>query len=636
VPVRRAFFLHNPKRTFTEGHGPFALGADNFLMQLNFLARQKCVRLILWVLAGFLLVWGLAWLTAPWLIKNQLQKTISEQLGRRSTVGQIDFRPWTLELTINDLAIASQDGASSQFQLKRIYANAEIESLFRLAPVVETLQLEGPQLKLTRLGDGKYDIDDVLARLAKRDLDAAPDPLRFALFNLSLSGGALDFDDHPLQRVHHLRDLGLNIPFLSNLESKRDIQVKPRLAFSFNGSRFDSSAQSTPFAPSQKTDASINLQNFDLAPYLPYIPGGLPVQVRQAMLDADLKLAFEQAGKPVVKLSGLIQLKGVKLADGKSQDLLSFDGLKLELADVRPLDQVAKFSSIELAAPNLKVQRDGSGRVNLDLQASSAAKVSDPPAQPVASAPVPAPLPSTGDKAWKVEVAKFVLRDGTASWLDNTISPGARLLASDLSIDAMGIAWPLMQPVQFNGALAVGAAASLARPAGDRTAARIKFGGSATERQAAVMVSLKGAALDLARPYLASFLEPSLRGTLAAELEVNWRAPDLQLAIRTLTLASERPGLLKEVYKRADIVKPRNLVGLAKDIPVEDMESLLLYNIQVTGETMQELALQRGIAVKDYPGARQLSVERLFLGSVKPDATGLQWSPRAELSLANN
>ena len=99
---------------------------------------------------------------------------------------------------------------------------------------------------------------------------------------------------------------------------------------------------------------------------------------------------------------------------------------------------------------------------------------------------------------------------------------------------------------------------------------------------------------------------------------------------------TERPGLIKAVYKRADIVKPRNLLGLARDIPGDDMEALLLTNIAVTEDNMRELALQRGIAVKDYLGSRQLPVERLFLGAVKPTAADPQWSPRAELSLANN
>ena len=83
-------------------------------------------------------------------------------------------------------------------------------------------------------------------------------------------------------------------------------------------------------------------------------------------------VAFEQSTKPIVKLSGVVRLAGVKLADGKARDLLAFDGLKLTLADVRPLDQVAKIAEVELIAPHLTVQRDESGRINLDLVPASA------------------------------------------------------------------------------------------------------------------------------------------------------------------------------------------------------------------------------------------------------------------------
>ena len=98
----------------------------------------------------------------------------------------------------------------------------------------------------------------------------------------------------------------------------------------------------------------------------------------------------------------------------------------------------------------------------------------------------------------------------------------------------------------------------------------------------------------------------------------------------------ERAGLLKEAYKRADIVKPRNLAGVAKEIEVAEIEALLLANIAVTDDAILELALQRGIAVKDYLGSLKLPVERLFLGAAKPVAADPKWSPRAELSLANN
>ncbi len=146
-----------------------------------------------------------------------------------------------------------------------------------------------------------------------------------------------------------------------------------------------------------------------------------------------------------------------------------------------------------------------------------------------------------------------------------------------------------------------------------------------------------------------------------------------QTATATVSVRdAEYPALLKEVYKRADIPKPRNVIGLAKDLPAAEMEALLLASIPVNEDLMRELALQRGVAVKDYLASKQLPVERLFLGAAKAVAvtspagsagsaagsatstsgaggapapatgapagstTEAKWSPRAELNLASN
>ncbi|MDB5965305.1 MAG: hypothetical protein JWQ72_1805, partial [Polaromonas sp.] len=98
--------------------------------------------------------------------------------------------------------------------------------------------------------------------------------------------------------------------------------------------------------------------------------------------------------------------------------------------------------------------------------------------------------------------------------------------------------------------------------------------------------------------------------------------------------AAEYPGLLREVYRRADIAKPRNLVGLARALPPDDMEKLLLADIRVGDDAMRELAVQRGVAVKDYLASRNLPPERLFLGAAKAVPPEAKWTPRAELNLA--
>jgi hypothetical protein len=96
----------------------------------------------------------------------------------------------------------------------------------------------------------------------------------------------------------------------------------------------------------------------------------------------------------------------------------------------------------------------------------------------------------------------------------------------------------------------------------------------------------------------------------------------------------EAPALLKAVYRRADIPKPRNAIGIAKDIPAPEMEALLLAAQPVSVDAMRELAVARGVAVKDYLATRELPESRMFLGAPVLARENDTWRPQAELKLA--
>ena len=100
---------------------------------------------------------------------------------------------------------------------------------------------------------------------------------------------------------------------------------------------------------------------------------------------------------------------------------------------------------------------------------------------------------------------------------------------------------------------------------------------------------------------------------------------------------AEYPALLKEAYQRSDIKKPRNMIGMAKDLPQPEMEALLLNSIAVPDNAMQDLALARSVAVRDYLASRQVPLDRLFVGAAKLQPAGegdARWTPKAELALA--
>ena len=81
--------------------------------------------------------------------------------------------------------------------------------------------------------------------------------------------------------------------------------------------------------------------------------------------------------------------------------------------------------------------------------------------------------------------------------------------------------------------------------------------------------------------------------------------------------AKEYPALLERVYRSAKFPKPRNLVGMVKALPVEEMEKLIISHSPVDEDDLRELADRRAKATREALLARGVSAERLFLLPVK-------------------
>ena len=174
------------------------------------------------VMAGgsVLVLWSVGWLAVPPILKWQAEKQASALLGRKVTIGEVAFKPWALQLTLKQLAVAKAEGQQGdQLTVDRIHVDAAIQSLFRLAPVLDAVEVDAPKVFVRHLGNGRYDFDDILKRLAERPSDP-PDPnakpAKFALYNVALRGGEFTFDDEPVQGHHELRALDVQLPFISS------------------------------------------------------------------------------------------------------------------------------------------------------------------------------------------------------------------------------------------------------------------------------------------------------------------------------------------------------------------------------------------------------------------------------------
>ncbi|WP_225781505.1 DUF748 domain-containing protein [Xenophilus sp. Marseille-Q4582] len=460
-------------------------------------------------------LWLLLWLAVPPLAKSQIQKIASAQLGRQVTLERVDFRPWSLELALEGLRVAGTQPDEPLLQVRRIYADAELQSVLRLAPVIDALRIEAPVLRIARLADGRYDIDDLLARWTRPADPPAPasEPAGFAVYNIAVSDGAAYFQDQPAGRDHVLRDLKLAVPFVSSLKSQREVKVEPHLSFVLNDSPFDSSAFTTPFVDSRKTEARLDFSGFDLAPYLGYVPKGLPVQLQSGVLGARLKLEFEQAQPPVLRIQGEVTAERVAARDAQGRELLDFEALRLALADVQPLARRVHLAEVTLTQPRMTVARDAQGRLNVV-----------PQGEPAAAAPAPAaPEPASPAAPWQAQVDRLVLQDGRIGWRDAAVKKGATVDLEALQLEVQAVHWPMTQPARFTGGFRI-------------DGAPFQLEGEGTDKAATVRAQVQGLPLSLAGAYLAETLAPAVAGKLDAQIEAQWAAPALKLLARQASI----------------------------------------------------------------------------------------------------
>jgi uncharacterized protein involved in outer membrane biogenesis len=119
------------------------------------------------------------------------------------------------------------------------------------------------------------------------------------------------------------------------------------------------------------------------------------------------------------------------------------------------------------------------------------------------------------------------------------------------------------------------------------------------------------------------------------ELRREGRAPPS--ADEVVVDKGEYEKYLRLAYRAEDFPKPRNAIGLVKDLPVAEMENLMLTNAPVSDEDLRVLANQRAQAAKDWIVENgKIPADRVFLVAPKLTAEDVKEkgkATRAEFSI---
>ena len=367
--------------------------------------RRKGTRRTLWTVAILLALSAAAYLAVPPVARHYAQKLLGETLGREVVIERVLINPFRLTAEVGGLRVMEADGSAEALGFESLHANLELESLLRKGIVLHELALDKPRVHLALEAGGRHNWTDVLERVAALGGEEPAEdagPMLFSIGNIRIRDGLVRVDDRVRGITHELSELGVGVPFVSNLPVRVDVFVQPSLSAKLNGDALLLNARTKPFADSQETILDVSLKEFDLTPWVAYLPVEPRFRLPSALLTTNVELSFSQPaeGPPVLSLRGPLQLAKLVLQDRDGAPVASADEVELEFADVQPMIGRWHFTRLRLARPEIDLVRLQDGGLNvLGLMPPPAAEGArkkgkaanatlDKPAAPVAQKPV--------------------------------------------------------------------------------------------------------------------------------------------------------------------------------------------------------------------------------------------------------
>ncbi len=329
-------------------------------------SRRFLKKAAIWVSASLFVFTVVGFFVLPPIIKSVLIKKLSASLHREVSIKKISVNPYVLSIDIADIVVKERSGAKTFVSFANIYLNLQSISIIKGGPVLSEVRLDSPYVNVIRNEDGSYNFSDLITE--KKPKEETPSkPFRFSLNNIVVRGGNIDFLDAPKKTAHTVRDLNMNIPFLSNLPYFVETYVKPSLDANVNGHIMSFKGRTKPFADSLETSFDIDIREIDIPHYLAYVPFPMNFVVKSGSVEAAATVAYTQYRnrKPSVVASGNMALKDFALDDKKENPLIRLPHLAVALSASDLMSGNIHFSRVSIDSPEVTVSRNRSGDINL-------------------------------------------------------------------------------------------------------------------------------------------------------------------------------------------------------------------------------------------------------------------------------
>lgn len=353
-----------------------------------------------------------------WAVSNVVPDALG---GRDATVGDVSFNPWNWSLEINDLAIKSANAPKNNLlTLKHLSANLSGSTLTEMAPIVESVTVDGFNMHLTANEANNKEAKEAVEK-APADASTSSGLPAFSLANVRVTNSSVRLTNAQNGADVKITDIDFALPILSTLPSSSKASINPKLSLKIDGTPIKAEGA----LKRDTATMAVKIDNLNVAKLLKAAPVTLPVAIEKATASCNLHVSFEMPNSGVsgIKVSGSASVADVDVRELSKQPFVRVKSASIDIKGVDVSAQKADITSVKIVEPSIKA--------SIASQDKSSVQKTQTNSQTDTA--------SSGG-SWKWSVGSAHVSNGSVQITDTSLKPAATLTATSINLDAKGFA----------------------------------------------------------------------------------------------------------------------------------------------------------------------------------------------------
>jgi hypothetical protein len=337
------------------------------------LALVRRRRRLLIVLAALLVLYTVfGFLILPWILRRQLEKRLTAELHRETTVTRVRTNPYALSVTIDGFLVKDPDGTPF-ISWDRLYVNLTLWRIVLRELALEKVALVRFHARVAMDKSGRLNFQDLVDQSASSTPEPAPAPekkrpLVFAVQELDIQQAQLDFSDRSRRRPFE-STVG---PFDIRLQGFRTVPDSTS-PYSFAGRT--ESGETFSWAGSLLTEplrssGTISFDGLRLSKYSPYYEQEVGFEIRDGRLGVKTGYTLEWGPeRHVLRISdGAVAIRTLVLGvPGIPQNKVELPTADATGISIDVVGRTARVEAVVLKDGVVRAHRNSNGLTDLEM-----------------------------------------------------------------------------------------------------------------------------------------------------------------------------------------------------------------------------------------------------------------------------